>query len=52
MFGTILLELFLPLRPFEKTVKIRWTLITAQILTHMRSKTKWWVAPKRKQANH
>lgn len=35
MLCTILLELFLPLQPFEKTAKTRWTMITAQILTHM-----------------
>ena len=32
MFCTILLELFLPFRPFKETANIRWTIISAQIL--------------------
>ena len=32
MFHTIILELFLPLRPFKKTASIRQTTISAQIL--------------------
>ena len=32
VFRTILLELFLPFRPFKKTANIRWTTISAQIL--------------------
>ena len=33
MFCTILLELFLPFRPFKKTVNIRWTTISAHTRT-------------------
>ena len=33
MFRTILLELFLPFRPFKKTVNIRWTTISAHTTT-------------------
>ena len=36
MFCTILLELFLPFRPFKETTNNRWTIISAQIL-HMRN---------------
>ena len=32
MFRAILLELFLPFRPFKKTANIRWTTTSAQIL--------------------
>ena len=46
MFRTILLELFLPFRPFKKTANIRWTTISAQSLHE--SQTKWQVGPKRK----
>ena len=45
-------EILSPCTVMMATVKTRWTMITAQILTHMRNKTKWWVVPKRKQANH
>ena len=33
MFRTILLELFLPFRPFRKTVNIPWTTISAHTRT-------------------
>ena len=46
MFRTILLELFLPFRPFKKTASIRLTTLSAQILHE--SKTKWRVDPVRK----
>ena len=51
MFFTILLELFLPFRPFKETANIRLTMISAQVLYE--NKTKWgWggggVAPERK----
>ena len=32
MFRAVLLELFLPFRPFKKTANIRWTTTSAQIL--------------------
>ena len=47
MFRTILLELFLPFRPFKKTANIRWTTISKQILRDPNKK--WRVAPKRKK---
>ena len=49
MFRTILLELFLPFRPFKETVDIWWTTISAQILTLHENKTKWRVASKRQR---
>ena len=48
MLRTILLELFLPFRPFKKTANIRCTTTSAQILNSHENKTKGGVAPKRK----
>ena len=47
MFRTvILLELFLPFRPFKKTANIQWTTTSAQILHE--NNRKWLVPPKAK----
>ena len=46
MFRAILLELFLPFRPFKKTANIRWTTTSTQILHE--SNRKWRLPPKAK----
>ena len=48
MFRTILLELFLPFRPFKETVHIWWTTISVQILTAHDNKT-WRAASTRQR---
>lgn len=51
MSRTIVLELFLPFRPFrlfKKTANIRCTTTSAQILNSHENKTKWRVALRRK----
>ena len=40
MFRAILLELFLPFRPFKKTANIRWNTTSAQILHENNRKAK------------
>ena len=38
MFRTILVELFLPFRPFKRTANIRWTTISKQILNETQTR--------------